>query len=192
MITTAQLSGAKSERGFNQCTASGLPFWVGDPRPEDIRITDIAAQLSRACRFGGALRDEVDFYSVAQHCCLVSDHCPPAWRLEGLLHDAHEAYIGDMLKPVKLQVPAWKALEGRVELAVRRRFGLPDKTSPEVKAQDVRAVVTEHQQLQVVTGLVDWGPIDEVTPWPETIDPWPPRIAREQFMMRFRRYYEGE
>lgn len=191
-IGTADLSGARTERGWNQSTASGVPFWVGDPRPEDIRIADIAQQLSRICRFGGALRQDIEIYTVAQHCCLVSDNCPPEFRLEGLLHDAHEAYIGDLVKPIKLQVPAWKTLEKRVETAVRLRFGLPEKTSLQVKEQDVRAVVTEHRDVQTITGLVDWGPLDEVQPWPDVIEPWGVFRARREFLSRFWSYYHGE
>lgn len=185
---TAALSGKLTERGVNQGTSSGQPFWIADPRPEDIRIEDIASQLSRICRFGGALRDDVEIYTVAQHCCLVSDHLPPELAFEGLLHDAHEAYVGDMIKPIKRQLgPDWKAAEHRVELAVRRRFGLPERMTPAVKEQDYLAVTTEHLQLQVITGLVDWG--TPPAPWPIVIEPWGVFRARAEFLRRFHALY---
>lgn len=192
---TGKMAGADSARGHNQSTASGKPFWVLDPRPEEIRIYDIAQQLSRVCRFGGALRDDVELYTVAQHCCHVSDHCPPELRLEGLLHDAHEAYIPDLLKPLKLNIKKlgwdWKLLEHPLELAVRRRFGLPDDMHPDVKQQDYIAVATEHFQLQHVTGEVDWGV--PPTLWQDlSIEPWHPRRARQEFLVRFYKLYKGD
>lgn len=192
---TGKMAGADNGRGHNQTTASGKPFWPLDPRPEEIRIEDIGPQLARICRFGGALRAEVAFYSVAQHCCLVSDHLPPELRLEGLLHDAHEAYIGDMVKPLKLNLWKlgidWKALEHPLELAVRRRFGLPDEMTPEVKRQDYLAVATEHLAVQHVTGEVDWGKLPKDT-WPEGITPWSPLEAQWEFMHRFNHLYKGD
>lgn len=180
---TGKLAGAKTDRGYNQSTASGRPFWTADPRPEDINIEDIAAQLSRACRFAGALRDDIDIYTVAQHCCLVSDHCSDEHKLEGLLHDASEAYTGDLIKPIKLQVPGWKKLEQRVDEAIRTKFGLPLTMTPAVKEQDYLAVATEHRDVQTVTGLVDWGVLP--TPWPERIEAWSIRRARFEFLARF-------
>lgn len=199
---TGKLAGTDHGRGFNQSTASGLPLWILDPRPEDIRIGDIAEHTSRICRFGGALRRDVEIYTVAQHMCLVSDHLPPALKLEGLLHDAHEYAIGDKLKPIKLNLAKlcaervadgfdpWKAIEHRMELAVRRRFGLPDFMTPAVKEQDYLAVATEHRDVQNVTGLVDWGTLPE--PWPERIVPWGIFRARDEFMTRFNALYTGD
>lgn len=188
---TGQMAGKKTKRGINQSTASGRPFWILDPRAEDIRTSDIAQQLARICRFGGALRFDVEHYSVAQHCCLVSDHCPPALRFEGLMHDAHEAYTGDMIKPVKMQVGKdWHWIERKVELAVRQRYGLPGDINPLVKQQDYLAVSTEHRDLQNVTGLVDWGTPPE--PWPERIIPWGVFRARDEFMRRFIALYPGD
>ena len=119
---TGKLCGVWTPRSYNQTTASGKPFWVADPRPQDIRIQDIAAHLSRLCRFGGALRDDIDHYSVAQHCVLVSWHVPTGFELEGLLHDAAEAYVGDLIKPVKMQVAGFEAVEDRVDAAIRKHF----------------------------------------------------------------------
>lgn len=112
-MNTEELCGARTERGLNQTTASGKPFWCGDPRPEDVRIEDIAAQLSRECRFGGALASHmamgsplalcpVETYSVAQHSVLVCDNvADPALKLAALLHDVAEAYCKDIPKPIK-------------------------------------------------------------------------------------------
>ena len=187
---TGALSGARTKRGYNQTTSCGLPFWSADPRPEDIRVRDIACQLARNCRFNGALRDDVEIYSVAQHCCLVSDHCLPEFRFEGLMHDAAEAYTGDMIKPIKLQLTEWKTIEDRIDAAIRRKFGLPRKLSWQVKEQDRLAVVTEHRDLQVITGLVDWGEMPD--PWPEKIEAWGVFRARGEWLNRFSLLYKGD
>lgn len=190
---TGKMAGANNGRGYNQTSAGGYPFYALDPKPEEIRVEEIAAQLSRICRFNGALRDDVEIYSVAQHCCLVSDHCPPELALEGLLHDAHEYMLGDMSKPIKMNLAIlagadfWKQLEHIVESAVRAKFGLPNKMTPAVKEQDYIAVATEHRDLQNVTGLVDWG--NPPPPWPERIVPWSPFRARTEFLRRFHALY---
>lgn len=183
---TGKLCGHKTDRGFNQSTASGRPFYCGDPQPEDIRIYDIAAQLARICRFGGALRDDIDHYSVAQHSVLVSRHVPQGFELEGLLHDAAEAYIGDMIKPVKIAYlvdSRWRTLEWRLDRVIRAKYGLKKNVSPEVKQADYFAVATEHRDIQATNQGVDWGPLPE--PWPDKIHPVGSRLARAMFLDRF-------
>lgn len=79
-------------------TYSGKAFDLWDPQPDQIDITDIAHALSLQCRFNGHCRQ---FYSVAQHSVLVARLLPEPLRLYGLLHDAAEAYIGDIVRPLK-------------------------------------------------------------------------------------------
>jgi len=92
-------------------TASGKRFWPLDPRPEDICIEDIAHALSHICRFGGHVREP---YSVAQHSVIVSMIVKPENALYGLLHDAAEAYAGDMVRPLKRGMPAYRSIESAV------------------------------------------------------------------------------
>ena len=187
---TGKLCGVQTDRGYNQATSSGRPFWSFDPQPQDIDIEDIAAHLSRVCRFNGALRDDVEIYTVAQHCCLVSDHCPTGFKLEGLLHDAAEAYCGDLIKPIKMQLPTWKPMELKIEAVIRRKYDLPPVISPEVKEQDYLAVATEHRDVQTLTAFVDWEHLP--TPWPEKVIPWSVMKARSEFLNRFRRLTYGQ
>ena len=101
-------------------TRSGRHIRVLDPRPEDVYVPDIAWALSRICRFGGhAPRHD----SVAQHSVLVSELCPPHLALVGLLHDAPEAYIGDVIGPLKHALPDLMDIEKRWEQAIEQALG---------------------------------------------------------------------
>ena len=106
--------------------AAGHYFDLANPKPEDVDIESIATALSNICRFGGHCPV---FYSVAQHCVHA---CELAWcdsqnqptMLAILLHDAAEAYIGDMVKPLKVMMPEYVKTEKAVERAIADRFGL--------------------------------------------------------------------
>lgn len=105
--------------------SDGRALYPNDPRPEDFHIENIAHALSQICRFGG---HSLSFYSVAQHSVLVSRICPPHLALEGLMHDAAEAYIGDMIRPLKHDNStlgrAYEAVERKIEIALSVRFNL--------------------------------------------------------------------
>lgn len=191
VLNTANLSGQRTSRGRNMSTSSGLPFWPESPLAEEIRIEDIAAHLSRLCRFNGALRADVEIYSVAQHSCLVSDNVPVGYKLEGLLHDAAEAYLGDCIKPLKMAMPEREKWESRLELVVRNKFGLCRHKSPQVREADYRAVLTERRDLLPVNLSVDWGHA-EAEPWPERILPWGVFRARREFLKRFEELTNGD
>lgn len=177
--------GHLTDRGYNTTTSSGGRLYPKDLREEDVNIVDIAEHLSRICRFGGALRCGVEFYSVAQHSVLVSRVVPEQYALEGLLHDAAEATtgFGDIVKPVKLMFPDVSAFEDKHDAVIRRKFGLPEKMSPCVKEADIRMVWTEKRDLLAEHSATDWGaPIE---PYPEVIEPLLPFAARELFIRRF-------
>lgn len=170
-------------------TFSGVHFNLTDPQPDTIRIEDIAHALSQINRFTGHTHRP---YSVAQHSLQASYIVPPQFALEALLHDAHEAYTGDVSAPLKSLLPDYRALEDRIEAAVRRRFGLPDTMSPEVKRADMIMLATERRDV-----LKDDG-----TPWPclEGIEPvrilyyedWLPAAVRSAFIQRFVGLYYGD
>lgn len=105
-------------------TYTGVEFYPLDPRPEDIRIADIAHALSMQCRYTGHVRS---FYSVAEHSLRVAELCPPEYALLGLLHDAAEAYLVDLPRPIKLGTEIgrlYREAEDRIMIAVCQRFGL--------------------------------------------------------------------
>jgi len=171
-------------------TASGRYFDFLSPDPESIVIEDIATALSRICRFTGHTKQ---FYSVAQHSVLVSYLAPQELALQGLLHDASEAYLGDVSSPLKQLLPDYKVIERRVERAILERFGLPFPLHPSIKEADVRALVTERRAFMPepidcyrVTDAVAWSWTDGVEAEPARPRyAFTPEGAREMFLARY-------
>jgi len=162
-------------------TFSGGQFWPMDPRPAEVAIDDIAHALSNLCRFAGHC---LEFYSVAQHSVLVSYYVPREHAFQSLLHDAAEAYLADIPRPVKLELPEYRALEKRVQAVIYRRFRLPAEEPPCIKAADDRVLAQEHRDLMVVTPY-DWGRLDGLEPLPWRVVPQSPRNAYGGFLIRF-------
>lgn len=125
-------------------TFSGKAFWPLDPRPEEIDIRDIAHALSMACRYAGHVRR---FYSVAEHCVLLAG-CfeAPALRKWALLHDASEAYLVDVPRPVKPFLAGYYEAEAKVMRAVCASYGLGPTMPEEVKDGDNRIILDEFAQ----------------------------------------------
>jgi hypothetical protein len=110
----------------------------------DIDIFDIAHALAMICRFCGHCRL---FYSVAQHSVLVSSLCPPELAREGLLHDAPEAYLGDIPTPLKDRFGEYRDAETRAHVVIGRCFGIPGTITPAVKEADREAFRIEKAYL---------------------------------------------
>ncbi|MHC4093108.1 MAG: phosphohydrolase, partial [Planctomycetota bacterium] len=127
-------------------TIGGRQFFPGQPDPGAIDIMDIAWSLSMLCRFNGHCSH---FYSVAQHSVLVSQLCPPGLELAGLLHDAAEAYIGDLVAPIKREIPVFRELEERLLIAIGQRFNIDPAllSSDQVKYADRILLATEKRDL---------------------------------------------
>lgn len=163
-------------------TYTGRQFWPLAPRVVDIDIEDIAHALSLQCRFTGHVHE---FYSVAQHCCLVAERVPKEDQLWALLHDAPEAYLIDLARPVK-RAPAlqgYRDAEARLMAVIAERFGLVGDMPASVEDADTRMLMTEAHSLMTMhpQWLVD-------APWqryPDIIDPWTPQIAKARYLNRF-------
>lgn len=161
-------------------TYTGRQFWPIDPRPDDVHIDDIAHGLSMLCRYGG---HTMDFYSVAEHCCHVHDAAPQEHKAWALLHDASEAYIADIIRPLKPSLAGYYAHEGRVMRAVCVRFGLLGSMPDAVKALDDRIINDEAAQAMSAPISVPWD--DSVKPLGIRLGFWPPYMAKREFLVRF-------
>jgi len=166
----------------NILTRAGTYFDFMTPERSHIDIDTIAHALAHICRFTGHTSS---FYSVAQHCVLVSQLVPPEHALVGLLHDAPEAYIGDVAAPLKALLPDYQAIEARVEAAVLGHFGLPAKLPPCVKVADLVMLATELRDLMPPHDDTPRDCIDGIPALAQNIVPMQPYIARQMFLARF-------
>lgn len=165
-------------------TVAGNRFDFVAPADNAILITDIAHALSHVCRFAGHTRE---FYSVAQHSVLVSRIVAPEHALIGLLHDATEAYIGDVTRPLKDLLPDYRAIELRLQADIFRKLGLPGQIPAEVKHADQILAATEMRDLmpEAMDGWVALA-MTHVKPLPDIIQPWSSFTAATFFLDRYR------
>lgn len=162
-------------------TFSGRRFYPMDPDSNAIVLQDIAHALSMQCRFTGHCNE---FYSVAQHCVGVSFLCDAKDALAGLLHDASEAYLIDVPRPLKHsgKFDFYKEVEIKVTAAIAKKFNLSELEPESVKIADKIILATEARDLMSpLRSDWDW-PFEPV---PFIIKPLPPKEARKLFMNRF-------
>lgn len=166
---------------------SGRYFDLAAPRPEDVTIEDIAGALSKICRFGG---QTPRFYTVAEHCC----HCYDAALSDGLgleiaklalLHDAAEAFVGDVVKPLKIMLIDFGLIESGVQSAIEHAFNIVwdvEKIAA-VKRLDMEMLIAERLEIFGDDG-VQWSGQDQVTRRDLHVEGWGPDQAEAQFMWR--------
>lgn len=162
-------------------TQSGININLLEPDPALINIDDIAHALSHLCRFTGHTNR---FYSVAEHCVRAAAHVAPEYALEALLHDATEAYLGDVSSPLKCLLHEYRAIESRLDCVIRARFGLPPLQSPQVKQADLAMLATERHHLMPATAD-HWPLLDGIVPAAEITDPLTSTQAYNLFLDRF-------
>ena len=158
---------------------SGKALYFLDPKEEDIDIGEIAHTLSLLCRFGGHCSE---FYSVAEHSIHCSYHVAKGFELEALLHDATEAYLVDMPRPIKRVLSGYKYLEDLLDKVIRKKFNLPETMSPEVHLVDNQVLATEKKYLMKDTGEA-WENMPE--PLDFKIKPVSSKKAYINFLRRF-------
>lgn len=150
-----------------------------DPRADEVFIEDIAHALSMQCRYAGHC---LDFYSVAEHCVLLSERVQGYNALWALLHDASEAYLVDVPRPVKPFLTGYKPAEEAVMRAVCERFGLPTGMPSEVHWAD-NAILRDELNQNMATPPEEWNIPDKALG--VTLQFWTPRAAKTAFMQRF-------
>ena len=171
------------ERWMQTFTGKVFPLEAFDP--EVINIEDIAHALGMLCRFNGQCQK---FYSVAEHCVHVSYEIAPDLALLGLMHDAAEAYLGDVPTPLKKALPAFHEAEDKLMLVIADEF---DFHWPEKKSVEIVELKRADMQLLADEKVVVMGP--EPKPWcglpaaknPDRIQCWGPKEAKRQFIKRF-------
>jgi uncharacterized protein len=162
-------------------TAAGKYFNFLTPEDSEFGIDEIAHALSHICRYTGHTNV---FYSVAQHSVVVSHLVPPEHALAGLLHDAAEAFLGDVSAPLKALLPDYRAIEKRVEAAVFARFNLPARLPDCVKVADRIALASEQRDL-LPRHDDKWAALAGVVPFEPQVVPLGPLFARDLFLARF-------
>lgn len=161
-------------------TFSGARYYPMDPRAEDIHPEDIAHALGMLCRYGGHVRE---FYSVAEHCVLMSHAVPAEDALHALLHDATEAYVVDVPRPVKRYLTNYKDIENRVWGAISTRFGVSPVLPASVLAADNRIILNEKAVL-LLDSESEWPGFEKLKPLDITIRAWSPARARLEYIDR--------
>lgn len=177
-------------------TFTGRQFWPLDPRVEEVCIEDIAHSLALQCRYAGHCRVP---YSVAEHSVRVcwyvgakvhedgrvSQEGEARLMLAALLHDASEAYLVDLPRPVKRHMPDYRPIEDRVTAAVESWAGLPAGLCAHhlVKEGDEVILATEARDL-LGPHAADWNLSH--APLPKVIVPWSWQEAERAFLTAYR------
>lgn len=181
----------QTDRGPWMQTWLGGRFYPLDPRPEDIDPRDIARGLAFQNRYHGQTSYPL---TIAQHSCVAADHAED--KLEDvelarvmLLHDATEAYLGDMNRPLKSIMPQYRELEANLWRAIAARFSLPREMPEAVKRIDDEMLAIEKANL--APNAEPWPGIEQVAAR-HTFVVWPPQHALMEFNARFHRLFPDD
>lgn len=167
-------------------TYTGICAEILAPTVDMVCIEDIARSLSNQCRFNGHVRE---FYSVAQHSVYVSNAVHDGLAIPALLHDAAEAYLGDLIRPIKRHTKAgreFEALEAVWQEVIEYNFHLDGGIleHPLIMAADRRMLMTEKRDIVPAEQPRKWEE-SGVEPYALQILPWSPREAYAAFVLRW-------
>ncbi len=174
---------------FCVLTHSGRVINLLKPDPADIVIYDIAEALSKLCRYNGHVQN---FYSVAQHSCLVVDHLSISAKPYGLLADAYQAYFGHLIRPVKktliskAEMDIWQKLADPMKAAIHEAFGLkyPPHTTHLRLIAEKKAVIEACEKRDLIARH-SLAPDEQEKAVGRLIRPWPWAEAHEMYLGKF-------
>ena len=173
-------------------TATGNIVFITDPKISTVTVEDIARSLSRQCRYAGHLKDDVETYVVAQHSIMVSwlvEQTHPRLSYQALMHDAVEAYIQDLIRPLKLNMPGYMPLEDEWTRYVCSQFHIPCEHNSVIKQADRAIQFAERRDLTIggIEPTNDPKAYELADMWPATIRPWSPSCSRSVFLETYHR-----
>lgn len=163
-------------------TYTGGKFYPTDPAIDEIRFDDISSALSKLCRYGGHC---IRFYSVAEHCVHMAEKALDRFKLTALMHDASEAYLCDVPRPLKRHLENYAEIEEQLMSVIAHRFGLFFPFPAEIKQLDTAICADECEQNMARPPEV-WGLTEP--PLGVTLRFWGPAEAKYQFATAFYRY----
>lgn len=180
-------------RGPWVATRSGAAYYLNDPRPADFNLSDMAAGISKDCRFCGQLSEafDDDIYSVAQHSVyvdmLVALMGVPEARPWAIMHDAVEGMYGDMTSPQKAITPQYAEREDRAQAALIKRYNIPyDAQIIDVVNRADKMLSAMEADVMTTTGSSKWAMDYRPIMTLHELDPdfhcWRPRKSRETFL----------
>lgn len=175
-----QVTAVKIDVGPSIMLQSGAWLDLLSPYACDFTIEDIAHGLALQCRYAGQC---LDFYSVAEHSLLVSDIVQED-PLAALLHDASEAFLGDITRPLKQMLPDYRQIETEMQRAIAERFGISAQSSPAIKRADLRVLAAEQAQI-MPAGTDEWAKRDGIAPALVKVRFLSPRDAKSAFLRRY-------
>ncbi len=162
-------------------TFTGKKLHYLNPQPDEICIEDIAHALALTCRFGGHC---CKFYSVAEHSVRVAQIVDRKDKLAALLHDAHEAYLHDVPRPIKQDISGYARLASNVQLAIHDKFDVTLHYPEHLQFVDDILLATETRDLMSTTQ--DWAGLP--MPLEDKINPMDWRDAERLFLNTYYRY----
>ena len=164
-------------------TYKGGKFYPLDPRPEEVDIEDIAHALSQMNRYGG---HTVFPYTVAQHCVILSNVIEKEYSFLALMHDASEAYLCDIPRPIKYDLTNYNEIEERLMKVIAQKFNFPWPMSEVVKIGDNRMITTERQQVMAPGPKFNMVTAEDYPAYDVQINRWSPEGAKWMFLERFK------
>lgn len=178
----------RRETGPTMLLGSGNYFDYADPVSAQLTIEDYAYGLAFIGRFAGQCVSRRTgkrvFYSVAQHCEILSELVPPELAYAALMHESGEVVCGDLTSPLKSMLPTYRTIEKACAAAIEHHFRVNADEVIAIKPYDVRLWATEREQLLNWDGR-PWGGSDNAKPFDLIIEPKDPYTAAEDFLKRF-------